>query len=273
MRDYFRYTMDRVKAKEQETGVHELTVQESHQMVVFLKQIMQELKKDVLLNDFVNEKEEIEFFKTVKPYVLGRLLFYSYVFHIESSCPIGNVMVLKSYYEKELRKIHKINSKHYSPGSFYQYVRAKRDDKDQLFFTRGNKDVIYSAKTFIFEVDFMFTTLYDRLLALMISEEMLSHYICNKTETIGYTSKSFKSLQWIGSKNSLVELIYALHTSQSISKANIRQIATVFEIIFDIRLGDMHHAFHRMKSRTNSRTLFLDQLKVTLENHIQENEA
>ncbi|WP_299671966.1 RteC domain-containing protein [uncultured Polaribacter sp.] len=269
MRDFFRDALDRVNAKELTAELYELTVQESHQLVVFLKEIILELKKEILHNEFVDKKEEITFFKEVKPYIMGRLFFYNYVFHIESSRPIGDPLALKIYYKKELKKILKNNATQYNTCFFYQYVRAKREDKDQLFFTRGNKDVIYSAKTFFFEIDSKFTTLYDCLLALMISEEKLCHYIFNKTATVSSTSKPFKPLQWVASKNAMIELIYSLYTSQSISQATLRQIATIFELVFNIRLGDIHHAFHRMKYRTKSRTLFLDELKMTLENHIQ----
>ena len=39
----------------------------------------------------------------------------------------------------------------------------------------------------------------------------------------------------------------------------------MFQILFGITLGDLHHAFHRMKTRAGSRTAFLDQLKISLE--------
>jgi hypothetical protein len=33
-------------------------------------------------------------------------------------------------------------------------------------------------------------------------------------------------------------------------------------------LGDIHHAFHRMKVRSGSRTAFLDRLKTSLEEYM-----
>ncbi len=64
-------------------------------------------------------------------------------------------------------------------------------------------------------------------------------------------SKSPKQnhLKWKASKNALIELIYALHISNSIAEKNIREIARIFENVFDIDLGDIHNAFHKMKYR------------------------
>lgn len=42
----------------------------------------------------------------------------------------------------------------------------------------------------------------------------------------------------------------------------------VFQILFRISLNDIHNSFHRMKTRAGSRTLFLDQLKYSLEEYM-----
>ncbi len=85
-------------------------------------------------------------------------------------------------------------------------------------------------------------------------------------------SKSPKQnyLKWKASKNALIELIYALHISNSIAEKNIREIARIFENVFDIDLGDIHNAFHKMKYREKGVALFLNKLKYDLENHIEE---
>jgi len=77
--------------------------------------------------------------------------------------------------------------------------------------------------------------------------------------------KNSKDIFWTESKNSLVELIYALHASGAIShgKIGIRKISLLFQISFRVNLGDLHHSFHRMKTRAGSRTAFLDQLKIS----------
>ncbi len=79
-----------------------------------------------------------------------------------------------------------------------------------------------------------------------------------------------KSLKWTGSKNALIELVYALYISNSIKAKNTMEIVRVFESIFEVNLGDIHNAFHKMKYRERGVTLFLDKLKQDLERHIEE---
>ena len=82
--------------------------------------------------------------------------------------------------------------------------------------------------------------------------------------------ESSKDIFWTDSKNAIIELIYALYASGVIShgKIGIRKISLMFQILFRIPLGDLHHAFHRMKTRSGSRTSFLDQLKFSLEEYM-----
>jgi len=78
---------------------------------------------------------------------------------------------------------------------------------------------------------------------------------------------SSDSVLWTDTKNALIELVYALHASGSVSygRIGIRKISFALEKLFQINLGDLHHSFHRMKYRAGSRTTFLDQLKSFME--------
>ena len=79
-----------------------------------------------------------------------------------------------------------------------------------------------------------------------------------------------KDISWTNSQNALIELIYALYASNSIAygKIGIRKLALIFQVLFRTPLNDIHHSFHRMKTRAGSRTVFLDQLKISLEEYM-----
>jgi hypothetical protein len=72
------------------------------------------------------------------------------------------------------------------------------------------------------------------------------------------TSKLF----WTGSKTDLTELIYALHSSGAINSgtADIKELASAFEQIFNIELGNYYHTFIEIRARKSSKTKFLDML-------------
>ena len=153
-------------------------------------------------------------------------------------------------------------------------VNLKREFMDHICSSDFYR---YFRSGIVFEIDPEFSTFYDYKVARILANELLYSYLLSKinpdeeTENLLTNSEnSQKDLAWTDSKNALIELIYALYTAGAIShgKIGIRKISLVFQILFKIPLGDIHHSFHRMKSRTGSRTLFLDYLKLSLEEYM-----
>jgi len=79
-------------------------------------------------------------------------------------------------------------------------------------------------------------------------------------------------LNWTESKAALVELIYALHSSNSINKGKveIKTIAKFFENLFSIELGDVYHTFLDIRNRKIEKTKFIDLLKDSLLSKMKE---
>ena len=73
------------------------------------------------------------------------------------------------------------------------------------------------------------------------------------------TSKLF----WTGSKTDLIEFIYALQCSGVVNSgtADIKELAVVFEQIFNIELGNYYHTFIEIRARKINSTKFIDKLK------------
>lgn len=51
-------------------------------MTLFLNEMLRTLKAKVFKNSFANEQQEIDFFRNIKPQVLGKLIYYNKVFRI-----------------------------------------------------------------------------------------------------------------------------------------------------------------------------------------------
>ncbi len=270
---FFNKILNEVKEKDQSIKLqsNEAIIDATKEMISFLYEKLESMKRYVLSSSFNSPDDEIHFFKKVKPNIHSLLIFYKHVYNVEITRPIGNCKKNVVYYTDYLEKVSKSNKRYYRNNSFYQYTKSGRTDKDELYFLRHkDNDVIYTGNlTFTF-IDFQFTTFYDSVLSLIIAEEKLTSYIESKISVSKCcdNNKNVEGLNWSNSKSSMIELIYALHISKSIPQSNIRKIANVFERVFDIKLGDIHHTYHRMKYRTDSRTLFLDQLKNALESHL-----
>ncbi len=277
----YRDALTRIHSAEQEIGTGASTLMDdAYRLTILLKEQLTRLKTHVVTTPFLNETDEINFFKNIKPQILGKLIFYNKVFRIESLCPVPSGELYSKYFLKHMQELKQHYDEHICKTEFYRYYRTGRSDWDHHFFRLGKIDLHDGLSSFFFEIDPGFSTFYDYKVARIIASELLYEYLRSKLETNEIdlnshtsTTNSVREIVWTDSKNSLIELIYALHASGSIShgKLGIRRITNVFQTVFSIHLGDIHHAFHRMKDRSQNRSLFLDQLKSSLHQHMDKN--
>lgn len=252
------------------------SISESYQIATYLRDLLGKLKEHITKYGFEDINQEINFFKNIKPVILGKLIYYNKLFRVETSCPVDKGKLYHAFFANELEVLKKEYEGHISNSDFYRYYRSGRTDKDHEYFMLGKINFHTGLNSFVFEIDSSFSTYYDYKIARIVASELLYTYLLLKIDSDGNTdislqnSQSIKDVFWTDSKNALVELIYALYASGSISygKIGIRKINLAFFILFKIPLGDIHHAFHRMKSRVGSRTAFIDQLKIKLEDYM-----
>jgi hypothetical protein len=263
--------------KEQEISLESVhVIDESYRMIIFLQDLLSGMKKQVLEHHFTEANEEIEFFRIIKPQILGKLIYYNKVYRIETSCPVNGGKMYYKYFSGELQHLKNEYKEHICNSDFYRYYRSGRTDRDHDFFKLGRINLNTGLNSFIFEVDTQFSTYYDYKVSRIIADELLYNYLIikinpvDKPDMVLQNAESTKDIFWTESKNALIELIYALYTSGAISngKTGIRKISLIFQMVFRIQLGDIHHAFHRMKERADNRTLFLDQLKSSLDQYM-----
>jgi hypothetical protein len=249
---------------------------EAYEMILYLQDILFSVKKSITQKGFNDEAEEINFFRTIKPQILGKLIYYNKVYRIETTCPVSNGKMYYSYFSSQLANLKREYIEHICNADFYRYYRSGRTDRDDIYFNRGNINYHDGLNSIVFEIDPAFSTFFDYKVSRIIANELLYTYLLTKInpdeslDTNLQKTESSKDIFWTDSKNALVELIYALYASGVIShgKIGIRKISLMFQVLFRIPLSDLHHAFHRMKTRTGSRTAFLDQLKISLEEYM-----
>ena len=252
------------------------TIEEACKMTAFLNELMHRMHDHVLSNGFGCEADEIEFFREVKPQILGRLMYYNKVFRIETACPVREGKVYQKFFSGQLQELKQEFKEYVCGTQFFRYYRSGRRDRDVDYFLRGRINFREGLDSYVFEIDRQFSTYYDSKVARIIANELTYAYLVSKIsagEAAGQllpNSDSSKEIFWTDSKNALIELIYALHATGVIShgKIGIRKIALVFQILFRIPLGDIHHSFHRMKDRSGTRTSFIDHLKLSLESYM-----
>ena len=251
-------------------------IDEAYEMTLYLQDLLGSVKKYLTEEGFKNDEEEIHFFRCIKPQILGKLIYYNKIYRIETTCPVSNGKMYYSYFSGQLANLKREYIEHLCSSDFYRYYRSGRTDRDDTYFKRGNINYHDGLNSIVFEIDPEFSTFFDYKTARIISNELLYTYLLTKInpdenpDVILQKPESSKDIFWTDSKNAIIELIYALYASGVIShgKIGIRKISLMFQILFRIPLGDLHHAFHRMKTRSGSRTSFLDQLKFSLEEYM-----
>jgi hypothetical protein len=217
---------------------------------------------------FTNHQEEIDFFKTIKPKFISKLIYHQKIFKIQSRLPVGTSKDIKNYYHKELKNI----SQYFNSNSdFFIYYRSNATSLDEVYFIRKEPDSWLLLNFEDYETDLNFTTIYDHKVSKIIAFELLSEFIKTsidkleiQSDTVGNKDPGNKQqINWTGSKVSLVELLYALQSTGSCNNGTIdlKQLANQLEHFFNIDLGNYYRVFQEMRIRKINRTTFLDQLK------------
>jgi hypothetical protein len=249
----------------------ELTGENANSLILYEKAINLVLKQIKRIKDFVLDqgfkdlKEEIHFFKELKPRILSKLIYYNSIYKIEAKKPCIGEKIIESYLNEELCKLKKFFDNNLE---FYKYYRTNSTYLDYKYFVRGKHDIKLSLDTFYFEADHNFSTSHDYKVAKIIANDLIQVYLEDQLHSTLYRDKSLEppKLNWTGSKTALIELIYALHSQGVFDNGNvdIKVISKIFESAFNVNLGDFYHTFMELKSRKINRTKFLDNLRDSL---------
>ena len=250
--------------------ISELTYEQNNSLVsyenaiVLVLQKIEEVKKHIQEKGFKDAEEEILFFKQLKPQLVSKLIFFNSIYKIETKRPRGGDKIIRKYLNIELSKI-----KRYFDANleFYKYYRTNSTHLDNKYFVRGKHDIKLSLDTYYFEADHNFTTSHDYKVAKIIANDLIQVYLEDQLNS-NSQKRIWENppLNWTGSKTSLIELIYSLHSQGSIDNGNadIKIIAKTFENMFNIDLGDFYHSYLELKARKMNRTKFLDSLRDAL---------
>jgi hypothetical protein len=238
---------------------------------------VQDLKTELAAHPLTSLAEEIELFKYGKPTIVAEQIYALEVFTIESSKPIGEEILLKTYYEQELKFIRRFFDQH---RFLYQYYLLDGSELDTLYFIRG-VDVPPTLLPDGPDLDPEFSTAGDYLFAKFIAYERLQEYLIGclyhrKEEESELTKPKRKPMSWTGDKSNLVELAYGLYGTQQINEGQV----TISEIIgwleesFHISLSRYYRRFSEIKMRKSiSQSKYLDEMREAFLRYIEEGDA
>ena len=143
-------------------------VENSLSMVHRLQAVLNDLKAKLQTYSFPAKEDEITFFKTQKPEILGRLLFFYKIYRIETQCPNGSNDVIRNYISKELDNLTYFFNRNLD---FYQYYRFHSTLYDEYYVVRGKFDLRLCTDSAQFDKDLNFSTLFLRVALTMATWE------------------------------------------------------------------------------------------------------
>ena len=255
-------------------------VENSLSMVHHLQAVLNDLKTKLQTYSFPAKEDEITFFKTQKPEILGRLLFFYKIYRIETQCPNGSDDVIRSYINRELDNLTYFFNRNLD---FYQYYRSHSTLYDEYYFVRGKSDLRLCTDSAQFDKDPNFSTGYDYKVAKIIANEMLRIYLNKRLVKLETNTQVEDNLQkclkypfrFTGKKVFLIELGYSLVSSGDINNGNveIKEMMNFLGTVFQVELGDYYAAYIAMKERKKDRTAYLSRLQDSLVKRMDEDDS
>ena len=232
-----------------------------------VEKYLKKLQIQINAQGFPSQQDEIYFFKHVKPQFFSKLIYYGRLFNIESKRPRGSNAAQIKYLKNQIKKLQLFFNDNLE---FYNYYRRGAISLDEQYFVRGKRDLRLPLESFHFLIDVRFSTCQDGTVANIMAYDMLIVYLQGEIDILTTSMDDLNDkpmerpskLFWTGSKTDLIELIYALHSSNSINSGtvDIKELAAHFEHFYNVDLGNYYHTFIEIRSRKTGRTKFLDKL-------------
>ena len=263
------------------TGLQNISVlaennlQRAEQSFRFAVGILKRLKVYISECGFQDNEEEIHFFKNIKPEFLKELIYFEELFQMESRKPVGSDKTVEYYYRGEISRVqHFFEINQY----LYNYYLTKDTSFDNLFFSRKEE---YSPLLipYSYDISSEFSTPYSNIIAKMQAYEYLRNYLNDKINStlqeqteINSGNLTNRRLTWTDSKAALIELAYALYSNGSVNfgKGSFSKFIETLEALFNISLGNTSSTLISMSIRKKNRAAFLDRLKMSFENKLDE---
>lgn len=241
--------------------------------ITLCNKTLTELKEIVDKKDFNTIPEEINFFRNAKPIPMSYLIYFTEVRSCELRMPKAGNTYKIDYLQKELRKINKF---FYKNADFVHYMEQGYDYLDHQFFSRSYRDNLpFTPMTDYYQFP-EFSTTQDMLWAKVKAMYRYIHYVRQALKKLKvddgdiFEEKKHKVMVWTGPKTALTELIYALFSNGALNHgaADINLITSSFEDFLNIKLDNVYKTYSEIKARKSSKTKFLEELTLNLQQKI-----
>ena len=279
MNTYFKKLMNELDSEISRTAdQNQITIEESRSLKMLTIHTLNKLQEFKRNYTFKSDKEEIHYYKNLKPKLVSKTIYYCKVAAILGRVPLGSIEFKKEYFKNELRIIEAFFQ---TNVQFINQYRARETMNDEQLYLNRNLNLNILPAHIVLNSDHGHLTNGDYYIAELLANEKLQKFLTYKLENIDFSSELAiisknpnSDFLWTAPKVALIELIYALFSQGAINKGEVEIIHLVksFEQFFNIELGDPYRMFTEIKQRKKSPTTFLKTLADRLNQYIIEQE-
>ncbi|MFZ2282919.1 MAG: RteC domain-containing protein [Lutibacter sp.] len=230
-----------------------------------------QLRLEMRNMDSISPRDEIHFFKKQKPKIHGRLFFYLELNNFLINFPESGISEQQIYIKEHIALL---KAKKGEIFEFAKYCRLNATKYDHIYFLREDPQLdLFMIRNI---EDPEFSTSHDELASKIVTYNLLMKFYASELELLNPKKEDvvikevkpaiLQKLRWTASKTALAELVISLHLMKAIADGDIElnKLVAAVELIFDIKLGNIHKIFDQIRDRENDPTKFLDSLKNAL---------
>lgn len=210
---------------------------------------------------FGSQAEEIEFFKTWKPQIDGRLVYYTKLSAILQLAPVADNASRKSYFQAQLLAIEEFYHRNFE---LYHYHQMNYSYLDTYYFTRQPADENAILDELYFIMDKSNHTRQSNLYAHFYANRLLSAFLnmllTDAPWDIHQNNKS--RLTWTGTQSQLIELLTAVNETGNLNgqRQEIKMVAALFGQFLNIKISNPYATQEDNRMRKKDNTAYLNLL-------------
>lgn len=232
----------------------------------FSLEALKKLETQLESYEFSNTDEEIQFFKTQKPQIEGRLLYYIRLCSILQLAPVSDQQRKKDYFKTQLVSIEQFYREH---SDLYLYYKMEYTYLDTYYFTRKSDPNPIMLDNLQIVMDQRFHTRKSNHFSHFFAFNLLSAFLNLLIEENIWDPSPRKDdkLIWTGTQAELVELLYALNEAGVLGgkQQNIKKLTEWAGRILGIKLTNPYASNGENRMRKKDRTAFMNKLIRLLE--------
>jgi hypothetical protein len=160
----------------QSIGENTNMLQRADQAIGLARHAIHQLRDLVSTNEFPDDAAEIHFFKSIKPHITSRYIYYTEIKKFLLYMPLGGEERVQKHTDILLRQIEYFFDEH---TEFYVYYRSGQTKRDGFYFLRREYEWQINFNIHDAYNDQSFTTNYDHTLAMLLAYTDLLDYIYN----------------------------------------------------------------------------------------------